>query len=98
MKGYEAYEFHDRFASIVTVGSFDSVGTPRADGKIEINPRIHAIMKTFGGPPGNGPGPARGNTVSVKSLAGIPFDYQPIPVEVPKRSISRELARRLDGE
>ncbi len=33
MKGYEAYEFHDRYASIVTVGSFDSVGTPRADGR-----------------------------------------------------------------
>ena len=48
MKGYEAYEFHDRYASIVTVGSFDSVGTPRADGRIEINPKIHAIMKTFG--------------------------------------------------
>jgi hypothetical protein len=98
IKGYEAYEFHDRCASMVTVGSFDSVGTPRPDGKTEINPQIHAIMKTFGGPPGNGLAPAGGNTVSVKSLAGIPFDFQPIPVEVPKRSISRELARRLDGE
>ena len=29
IKGYEAYEFHDRYASLVTVGSFDSVGTPR---------------------------------------------------------------------
>ena len=48
MKGYEAYEFHDRNASIVTVGSFDSVGLPRADGKIEINPKIHKIMQTFG--------------------------------------------------
>ena len=28
-KGYEAYEFHDHDASLVTVGSFDSVGTPR---------------------------------------------------------------------
>ena len=38
-KGYEAYQFHDRYASIVTVGSFNSVGTPRADGRTEINPR-----------------------------------------------------------
>jgi len=29
MKGYDAYEFHDRYASIVTVGSFNSAGTPR---------------------------------------------------------------------
>ena len=44
-KGFEAYQFHDRNASIVTVGSFDSVGTPREDGKTEINPTILRIMK-----------------------------------------------------
>ena len=48
MKGYEAYQFHDRYASIVTVGGFDSVGTPRPDGQTEINPEIHKIMTTFG--------------------------------------------------
>ena len=52
-QGYEAYEFHDRGSSIVTVGSFDSVGTPRADGKIEIYfddmkaPIMTATDKTF---------------------------------------------------
>ena len=89
MKGWEAYEFHDRYASIVTVGSFNSVGTPRPDGKTEINPQVHAIMKTFGAeklPTGQ---------YSPRSLAGIFMDVQPIPVEVPKRSISRELARGL---
>ena len=47
-RGYEAYEFHDRNSSIVTVGSFDSVGTRRADGKIEINPAMHKVMIAFG--------------------------------------------------
>jgi hypothetical protein len=99
-KGYEAYEFHDRYASLVTVGSFDSVGTPRPDGKIEINPQIHLIMKTFGGAQADAPQVP--GAVSVKSIAvptggRIPLDYQPIPVEVPKRSISRELARRVEG-
>ena len=47
MKGYEAYEFHGRYASIVTVGNFDSVGTPRADGKTEINPEVHKTMEIF---------------------------------------------------
>jgi len=87
-KGYEAYEFHDRYASIVAVGSFDSAGTPRPDGKIEINPQLHAIMKTFGADSGPVPG-----SVNRKELVGIPFDLQPIPVEVPKRSIAADYAR-----
>jgi hypothetical protein len=90
MKGYEAYEFHDRFASIVTVGSFNSAGTPRADGRIEINPEIHKIMKTFGATSVTLPGEAAPVT-PLKTLVGIPFDIQPIPVQVPKRTISTAL-------
>ncbi len=86
-KGYEAYEFHDRFASIVTVGSFNSVGTPRSDGKIEINPMIHQLMQVFAAKP-------MGGELVPKQVIGILCDIQPIPVEVPKRSISRELAQR----
>ena len=92
LKGYEAYQFHDHQASIVTVGSFDSVGTPRADGRIEINPEIHKIMKTFGAESTTLPG----QTIPVtplKTLIGIPFDIQPTPVQVPKRSISMALRR-----
>ncbi|MGW8256175.1 MAG: hypothetical protein ACWGMZ_01690 [Thermoguttaceae bacterium] len=92
MKGYEAYEFHDRNASIVTVGSFNSVGMPRTDGRIEINPKIHAIMKTFGAQPVNVPGKKTPIT-PLKSLAGINFDIQSIPILVPKRSISVTLNR-----
>jgi len=94
VKGWEAFEFHDRQASIVTVGSFDSVGAPRADGRIEINPKIHTIMQTFGADRTNMPGLTSGAT-AVKSLVGIPFDIQPMPVQVPKRSISREMAGGL---
>jgi len=94
LKGWEAYEFHDRYASIVTVGSFDSIGTPRPDGMIEINPQVLAIMKTFGAEPATLPGQGSGFT-AVKSVVGIPLDVQPIPVHVPKRSISREMARGL---
>ena len=93
LKGYEAYQFHDHQASIVTVGSFDSVGTPRPDGRIEINPEIHKIMKTFGAESTTLPG----QTVPVtplKTLIGIPFDIQPTPVLVPKRSISMALRSR----
>jgi hypothetical protein len=86
-KGYEAYEFHDRNSSIVTVGSFSTVGSKRQDGKIEINPQVHAIMKTFGAEAKVEPGkPAQ--VGEPKKLAGVPFDVQPVPVEVPQMGIS----------
>jgi len=92
--GYDAYEFHDRYASLVTVGSFDSVGTPRPDGKIEINPQVHRIIEVFRAKPGGVAG--RPDAMKIESLVGIFFDVQPIPVEVPKRSIRRQLSQRLD--
>lgn len=93
LKGYDAYQFHDHQASIVTVGSFDSVGTPRTDGRIEINPEIYKIMKTFGAESTTLPGQTTPVT-PLKTLIGIPFDIQPTPVMVPKRSISTALRNR----
>jgi hypothetical protein len=100
-KGYEAYEFHDRGMSIVTVGSFDSVGTPLANGKTEINPKIHKIMQTFAATDMQLPGnlqygkdmlrPVSGRRP--KSLAGITLDAQPGPVMVPKKSFSSAFGR-----
>jgi hypothetical protein len=47
-KGWEAYEFHDRQESYVTVGSFDN-GTQLADGRIELADReAQIIAQTFG--------------------------------------------------
>ena len=93
LKHYEAYEFHDRSASIVTVGHFDSVGTPRPDGRIEINPQIHDLMKRFKAEPATVPGVG----VEAKTLVGIPFDPQPIPVLVPRRAISADYRRDAVG-
>jgi hypothetical protein len=95
-KGYEAYEFHDLQSSIVTVGSFDSVGTPRADGKIEINPAVHQLMKTFGAER-KFDATGQASVGGPKSMGGIPFDVQPMPVEVPKPSISSDYNRPLLG-
>jgi hypothetical protein len=88
-QGHDAYEFHDRGQSIVCVGSFDSYGTPRSDGKIEINPQIHQIMTTFVANQKQLPGQMG---MPVKMIAGIPLDIQPMIVEVPKRSISSDYA------
>ncbi len=47
-KGVEAYEFHDRYQSIVTVGNFSSVGKRLPDGKIDLDPALYAIMEKYG--------------------------------------------------
>jgi hypothetical protein len=85
-KGIEAYEFHDRTESIVTIGSFADYGSPRADGKTEINPAMHRIMEEFG------PRETKlaNGTIGLapRLLDGIPFDPQPWPVQVPRESIA----------
>ena len=91
-KGYDAYEFHDRGASLVTVGSFNSVGSPRIDGKIEINPKVYKVIQTFRARQVNA-GP-RGIVSQPQIVAGIPLDIQPTPVRVPKRSLSSDYAGR----
>lgn len=86
-KGVEAYEFHDRTESIVTVGSFQEVGQPRPDGKIEINPGVHRIMQDYG--PIEQPKPGTNQTeMYARVISGIRLDPQAVPVEVPRQSIA----------
>lgn len=92
-KGVDAYEFHDRTESIVTIGAFESVGQPRADGKTEINPAVHQIMQAYGPITEAMPGQAQ-MAVKPRMLEGIAFEPQPIPVRVPKVSIASTLAKR----
>jgi hypothetical protein len=47
--GMEAYEFHDRNISIVTVGSFDSLGSEDAKGTFVYSPEIQQTIREFGG-------------------------------------------------
>jgi hypothetical protein len=92
----EAYEFHDRHESCVTVGSFDWVERAQADGRLQKNPAILALMERYA--------PNRQPLVGVqgealaglqpKTIAGIPFDVQPWPVEVPRRSIATDYVER----
>ncbi|QGJ71608.1 Signal peptide protein [Planctomycetales bacterium 10988] len=92
-KGVEAYEFHDRHQSIVTVGSFKNYGSERTDGKIEINPAIHHLMQEYSAvsfdPSGSNP-----RMGQPKMVKGIPLDIQPKIVQVPKESISSAYNRR----
>ncbi len=90
LKGWEAYVFHERCASIVTVGSFNSVGTNRRDDKIEMDPRVYHIIKQF-------KAKTIGGRFSPQMLVGIPLDVQPRPVKVPKQSIGMASTSRSRG-
>lgn len=46
--GWEAYEFHDRTESVVTIGSFDQVAQQLPDGRTLASPAVEKIVKTFG--------------------------------------------------
>jgi hypothetical protein len=91
IKGYEAYEFHDRYASIVTVGSYDWVTRRLPNGQAQINPNIQAVIDRFGARKTNLGGQTGG--WAQQTLVGIPFDLKPIAVHVPRRSISAQLSR-----
>lgn len=45
--GYEAYQYHDREQSIVTVGSFEQLGTTDANNRFEYAADIRAVMERF---------------------------------------------------
>ncbi len=92
LKGYEAYVFHDRYASVVTVGSFDWITRQLPDGTLEFNPEVRAIMEQFRGKLVT-EGPMAGSYVP-QTLVGIPFDISPIPVLVPKPSIQTVLNQK----
>lgn len=94
-KGYQAYEFHDRYASIVTVGSFDWVSRRLPDGRGELNPAIQSTMNRFG--PKQTPFGGQTLGMAQQMLVGIPFDPSPRVVEVPKRSISTAYQRETAG-
>lgn len=86
-QGVEAYEFHDRYESIVTVGSFDSIGSKQPDGTTELNPAVHRLMQEYGPKQQVLPGQA-GLGLVPRALNGISFDIQPMPVQVPRASIA----------
>ena len=95
-QGVKAYEYHDRTSSIVCVGSFDAVGTRRDDGKIDINPAVLTLMRQYAADTKVEPGktPEAGKQ---KTLAGVPFDVQPLPIEVPRRNLSNAYTRAADA-
>lgn len=84
--GVEAYEYHDRYRSLVTVGSFNDLGVRNAAGKFQYHPDIQAVMQRYSA----GSNVVRTGTgrlgLKANAIKGIPYDVQPKPIAVPKKS------------
>lgn len=95
-KGVEAYEFHDRYASMVTIGGFDSLGSTNADGKFVYGADIIEVMGQYCGVKkyeqtdyGTVPVP--------NTLDGIAFDLEAKPIAVPRSQTRSIYAGSLLG-
>lgn len=87
-RGYEAYEFHDRYASMVFVGSFDTLGEQIQGGQLNLRPEIVTIMNVFGAHKETDRlGNPDARVGQPKIIMNIPLDIQPQPVEVPRESV-----------
>jgi hypothetical protein len=83
-KGVEAYEFHDRTKSIVTIGSFDSLGQVGPNG-FEYDPAIQRVMTEFRATERVGTDAKTGQLVRYSNAVDkIPFDVEPRPIAVPR--------------
>jgi hypothetical protein len=100
-RGVEAYEFHDRFGSYVTIGSFNDLGQ-EIEGQFQYDPKIVAILNQYCGyeivKARDKATQAEMQTMSVKtevinSKDGgrtlIPFDIEGKPIAVPKTQSSK---------
>jgi hypothetical protein len=75
--GFEAYEFHDRNSSIVTIGSFDSLGSENEAGQFVYSPEILKAAQEFGGAKETrnsqyGPVPVPKNLLDIVNYRKIP--------------------------
>jgi len=89
-KGVEAYQFHDRNRSLVTVGSFASLGRQLPGGKFEYAPQIRQVVSEYSAlnvePALARQVPTGTKGMASKNIALIPFDVHPTPIKVPKLS------------
>ncbi len=94
--GVEAYQYHDRTRSIVTVGSFESLGRETPGGGFEYDPSIQQVIREY-----SALNVAADVAQKVQSTAAgipvnhigkMPYDIHPSPIAVPKVSRRSPLA------
>ena len=84
-KGIPAYEFHDRYRSIVTIGEFERLGREGADGNFQYATEILQTMQKYSADQSMGQA-AHGTKIKANHIDGIPFDLNPHPIAVPRSS------------
>ena len=81
-------EFHDRFRSMVTVGSFELLGRELPDGRFEYAQEIRAVVRKYSAlnvtPELARQVPRGTKGIASNNVAMIPFDVRPTPIAVPK--------------
>jgi len=93
-QGIEAYEFHDRTRSLVTIGSFNELGHSKPGGGFEYIPGIRRVMENHRA--GNDVEPTKfGPGIRARHVASIPYDINPTPIAVPKKSKKSLYSGRL---
>ena len=97
-KGYEAYQFHDRKQSIVTVGSFAQPEKVDQEGRFVYTSEVQDLLQRFSakrqGSISGVQHPGLQTGILPETLLGIPFDIQPVLIPVPQRSVSSDFAQR----
>ena len=76
-QGVDAYQFHDRTSSIVTIGSFDSIGQSTPDGGFIYALEIQSLINTYGGVK-DVKGSQYGQVPTARSLLDV-IHYRKIP-------------------
>ncbi len=101
-KGVEAYVFHDRTASYVTIGSFDTLGDVLPTGQFVYNPDMVAVMNQYCGyellsikDPQTG---FMKSQPSCKTLDKIPFDVEGKFISVPRATAAKLYGGSLLGK
>jgi hypothetical protein len=98
-KGFEAYEYHDRHSSIVTVGNYQSPGQINPDGSMVYSPEVQAKIDRFRAKPRRQPNGTMGPVTPERiETLNIYLDPNPIVIEVPRRSFGSDYARSMAGQ
>jgi hypothetical protein len=103
-EGWEAYIFHDQFETLVTIGGFDELGPRLPDGRIDLQPAIAKVIRTFEAQKrtvgANGRGPIQPVSAQVGLVPvtrkvtyegrtyDVPLDLSPRLIQVPRQSIA----------
>ncbi len=95
--GEEAYQYHNRDRSVVTIGTFETLGRELPDGSFQYEPEIRRLMHQYSALNASQVRTVPGRQgVAANHVAMIPFDVQPTPIAIPqvsKRSLYSTLTR-----